>query len=172
MEIISVIIWSMLTLFPYITCLPSTTSCWPDNWWSGCCRNCNFQTQQGSLYPQQLYQYPYQQHQQQWYPPLSRYTPPLTLTSTHHYPLSHSREVSKQYILNARKTGNSKDPLKHKKKDITEEDIKTNQKKLTDFQNDSPSVLETVKHDPENFLQEKMKISAEVMKNIENEEVR
>ena len=169
MDIISVIIWSTFTLSTYITCLPSTTSCWPDNWWSGCCRNCNFPTQQGSsLYPQQLYQYPYQQQQQQWYPPLSRYTPPQTLTRPHHYQLFDPRDVSKQYILDARKVSNRIYEPKHENK----EELYTSENKLAGFQNDSPAPLETIRHNPENIPQEKMKISPEVINDIENEEVR
>jgi len=62
-------------------------------------------------------------------------------------------------------------PNKSVEKDDTEDDGTTSDNLPTEFQNDSPAILETIKHDPNNFLQEKMKLSVQDINEIENEVV-
>eukprot|EP00092_Neocalanus_flemingeri_P024668 GFUD01026756.1.p1 GENE.GFUD01026756.1~~GFUD01026756.1.p1 ORF type:complete len:459 (-),score=134.96 GFUD01026756.1:224-1600(-) len=144
MNTIFLFLFSLMYLSPLFSSLPSLNTCWPDNWWGGCCyRRCNYNTQNVPQYPQQPLYYP-QQHVQQYPPQYSLLQLPLSIQQMNgpNYGVNHMNTLNddgirKHYILNAKKVSNS---VKTENQNIfpsIEEDIIVDDESMS-IQNDAP----------------------------------
>jgi hypothetical protein len=151
-----------MSLSTHITSLPTTSSCWPGSWWNGCCyRKCNFKTRNVPQHPQHwpVY-YPYQpQHNQfqQQYPTqygFYKTDQSLNINDSGLGPINSIKfdGVQKQYLHDFKKVEHIAKPV------------------YSDVIDASPIPEETIRHKLDNSLKEKMKITAEEIQDIEQEE--